>query len=273
MQADWIRKLISAEILVEGTKDDKQYIHLKTPCKIILSENVIKQLQDNYDSQYEKGGIFVAVPEKIDNETHLIIDKVNFLTNVSDEPHRSYIPNSSELEQTLNLILDSESLPIRFHTHPTHSNDILKEAFNYILQSNTSQQDQLVSEYPFPVEEFNLLMPRGLVLCNKNIANRMFVGFYNGLIAPHGFDLQRKESTEEFIKSALKVFNKLAINNQVLLISAITVSVLAIIKYNKQLIPLVLLLFAIIPLFINDQKSNPQYFAQINSGKTIISIP
>lgn len=93
-------------------------MHLKTPCKIQLTEKATKQLRDNYDSKNEKGGILVAQPKKLKSGTQLIVDSIIFLRNVSDSPTNSYLPDSKELHNALNETLGSQTektLPIRFH--------------------------------------------------------------------------------------------------------------------------------------------------------------
>ncbi|MBK6836113.1 MAG: hypothetical protein IPG89_18305 [Bacteroidetes bacterium] len=97
----------------------------------------------------------------------LTVDSIIFLTNVSESPAKSYLPDSKELHKALNdtLLAQSEkTLPIRFHTHPTHSDNPVYEIFNYLFQSNTSQLDRIVSDHPISVGDIKLLMPRSLVL-------------------------------------------------------------------------------------------------------------
>ena len=162
---EWILQLEQDDILTKGTKNDQQYLHLKTPCKIHLTENATKQLRDNYDTKNEKGGFLVAKPQKVGDITDLTIDKIIFLKNISDTPHNSYLPDEKELNQALDKILfgqGEKNLPIRFHTHPTHSNNPINELFQYIYQSNTSKQDQIVSDIPVLIDDINLLMPRSL---------------------------------------------------------------------------------------------------------------
>jgi len=275
---EWILKLKQAGILSEGIKNGCQYLHLKTPCKIHLSHSVTKQLRDNYDSKNEKGGVFVALPEKIGNDTHLKISKVIFITNVSENPWNSYIADTIELQQALNDSLNDKHtkyLPLRFHTHPTHSDNPVNEIFNYIFQSNTSQQDQLVSDTPIPIDDINILMPRSIVLCSGKNTDKMFIGFYNGLIAPLEFDMHRKEQSQKALESILNgvVDWSKEGNNKWWIAGGGLMLALLIIRYNKFAIPLILLLVAMIPMFINDQHGQPKYFAQIRNGNVTIDIP
>src|SRR5690554_220081 len=79
---NWIIKLKEEGVLIEGTKNNKVYLHLQTPCKIHLTDTAIKQLRDNYQTDQEKGGVLVAIPKRINNVTHLTINRIILLTNV-----------------------------------------------------------------------------------------------------------------------------------------------------------------------------------------------
>jgi hypothetical protein len=70
--------------------------------------------------------------------------------------------------------------------------------FNYIFQCNTSEQDQLVSDTAVSVGDLSVLMPRSLVLWNGKLSDKMFIGFYNGLIAPIEFEVHRHEQPKYF---------------------------------------------------------------------------
>ena len=276
---NWILTLKQQGILTEGTKNGKQCFHLKTPCKIVLTDVATKQLKDNYDPKFEKGGILVATPTKIENVTILTIQKILFLKNVSYKPERSYQPNSSELKSALTQTLeatDNKTFPIRFHTHPTHSDNPLYELFNYIYQSNTSEQDQIVSDIAYPVANTNidLLLPRSLVLCNDK-ANTMFIGFYNGLIAPIEFKTHRQQELQQSMDKILDQISNWAKkdNNTWILVGGAIVLAFSIIRFNRFAIPLILLLVAMIPMSVNLQYDNPKYFAQVTSGHVTIEIP
>lgn len=275
---DYLLKLKNEGILTEGQKNNKTYLHLVTPCKIFISEVVTTQLRNSYESNRESGGILVASPAKIGNETHLNITRVIFLKNISNSPRKSYLPDTIELREAINSTLGNQSikmLPIRFHTHPTHSENPANEIFNYIFQSNTSEQDILVSDNPIPIDDLNLLMPRGLILCNGKSGNRMFIGFYNGLIAPSEFDTHKQNQSQRVIESIINKASEWSKEGKKKwwLIGGSLMLAILIIKYNKSTIPLILLLVAMIPLIVNDQHSEPQYFAQLSAGQVTIDIP
>jgi hypothetical protein len=275
---EWIIKLKVEEVLIEGTKNGNQYLHLQTPCKVHLTENATKQLRNSYQADQEKGGVLVAIPKRINGVTHLTIDRAIFLTNVSDTPKNRYRPDSKELKQALKDTysgLTENSLSIRFHTHPTHSENAMNEIFNYIFQCNTSEQDQLVSDIPFSVGDLSVLMPRSLVLCNSKISDRMFIGFYNGLIAPIEFESHRHEQTQKAMDTIfinVSEWAKEGSNKWWLVGGGITLAFL-IIRYNKFAIPLILMLISMSQLFINDQYGQPKYFAHVTKGAITIDLP
>ncbi len=105
---EFLLKLQQEGILTEGIKNKKQYLHLKTPCKIHLTEKAIKQLKETYDPSKEKGGVMSCSPEKVDGETYLTIGSIIFLKNVADTPERSYRPDDTELNQSLEDTLSND---------------------------------------------------------------------------------------------------------------------------------------------------------------------
>ena len=275
---EWILKLKADGVLIEGTKNEKQYLHLQTPCKVHLTDNATNQLRDSYQADQEKGGVLVAIPKRINGVTHLTIDRAIFLTNVSDAPQNSYLPDSKELNQALKDTYSGQtenSLPIRFHTHPTHSDNPINEMFNCIFQCNTSEQDQLLSDTPVSVGDLSVLMPRSLVLCNGKLSDKMFIGFYNGLIAPIEFEVHRHEQTKKAMDSIFKNVSEWSKegNNKWWLVGGGIALAFLIIRYNKSAIPLILMLIPMSQIFINDQHGQPKYFAHVTNGSVTIDLP
>ena len=274
----FINKLKDEDVLTESEVAGIKYVHLKTPCEIQIPEAVTEKLKREYNPKAEKGGIFLTKPNKVDNKTMLTIVEVYFIANVSDNPENSYLPDQIELYKRIEAALSGSLdnlLPIRFHTHPTYSDNLSNEIFNYIFQSDTSEQDRMVSYQPIKVEEVNLLMPRSIVLCNGTIANRMFIGFYNGLIAPLEFNTHKKNETEIAVNDFMKIANDWASedNNKLWLVGGGIMLALLIIRKNKLSIPLIFLLVSMIPMFINDKSGETKYFAQLSNGTALIKIP
>lgn len=275
---EFLLNLEKAGILTQGKKNGNNYYHLTTPCKIEISDEITSLLKSSYEADKEKGGLLIALPVRKNEEIYLIIKKVVFLTNVSETPEKSYSPNSQELQKALSesLFNDVEkTLPIRFHTHPTRSSSPFNEIVNYLFQANTSKQDQIVSDNPITVENINLLMPRSIALCNGTSADRMFIGFYNGLIAPIEFESHRRERIQEAIENIQAKIEELADkgNNKWVFLGSGILLAIGVIKYPKVAIPLTLLLTMMMPMFINDKHSKPKYFAQLSKGKVVIEIP
>jgi len=273
---DWILKLKKEGILTEGTKNGENYLHLKTPCEVNITKKAVKQLRDNYDPKFEKGGVLVAKPEKIKGVTRLTIDRIIFLKNVVQDPERSYLPDGKELEQALRdtIYADNDnSLPIRFHTHPTHSENPMMEIINYLYQCNTSQQDQLVSDFPMNIGDLKVLMPRSLILCNAAMPGSMFIGFYNGLIAPIEFAQHRSKKIKEAMDSIMESVTEWAKegNNKWWLIGGGAAVVLLLFTNPKVVVGLLFIIAVLGPMFVNHSHDNPEYFANL-SGKTEVTI-
>ena len=118
-------------------------------------------------------------------------------------------------------------------------------------------------------------MPRSLVLCNGKLSDRMFIGFYNGLIAPIEFEAHRNEQTQKAMESIFENVSEWAkdeSNKWWVIGGGITLAFL-IIHYNKFAIPLILMLIQMSQMFINEQHGQPKYFAQITKGAVTIDLP
>lgn len=275
---EWLLKLKEDGVLIEGTKNDRQYLHLQTPCKVHFTDNATNELRDGYQSNQEKGGVLVAIPKRENGVTHLTIDRVTFLTNVSGTPQKSYEPDSKELNQALKDTLAGQtenSLPIHFQTHPIYSDNPMNELLNDIFHGNRSEQFELVSDTAVSIGGFNVLMPRSLVLCSGELSDSMFIGFYNGLIAPIEFEVHQQEQTQKAMDS---IFNNISEwakegNNKWWLVGGGIALALLIIRNNKYAIPLILMLIPMAQMFINDQQGQPKYFAHLTKGEVTIDLP
>jgi hypothetical protein len=280
MKKDWFSKHVANEIIVkDGIGDDARF-RINTPCLIEISENVTKYLSDEYDPRFEKGGFLIAVPQRKKGITHLTIDRVVFLPNVSGTPERSYSPDYAEYTKTLQDVFVgriANALPIRFHTHPTHSDNAFHAMLNYQQQCNTSKQDQRVSrEFPIQIdEETSLFLPDSLVLRNMTLG-RMFIGFYNGLIAPVEFSKFRKERVQKnftTIAEGVAGWTQKKPENGLWLAAGGIFLAMLVIAYPKVALNTAITLAAAGPMFVNDKNSNPQYFAQLTTGRVTIEIP
>lgn len=274
--SEWLNHLCDQQILTQGELEGQTVLHLQTPCEINLTETATKTLQVNYDPGREKGGLFAAYPDKKDGKTILTIKEIIYLTNVADDPEHSYLPNNKELANGLKRAFKEHFLPIRFHTHPTEDKNPIMEIFNYLFQADTSEQDRLVSNTVIPVGDKRLLLPRSLVLGTGKSNLRMFIGFYNGLIAPIEFDSHKKDIIKKAMDKILDDISEWAKkgDNKWWLIGGGVLLALLTIRYNKYAIPLILMLVAMAPMFANDQSGRPKYFAQLTkAGQITINIP
>jgi len=273
---EWLNYLNDQKILTQGDIEGEQVLHLQTPCEINLTESASKTLRDNYDPGCEKGGFLAAYPIKKNDKTVLIIKEIINLTNVSDDPKHSYLPDSAELGNGLRRAFKEHFLPIRFHTHPTEDETPIMEIFNYLYQADTSEQDRLVSNTLTLVVNKQLLLPRCLMLSTGKSNQRMFIGFYNGLIAPIEFEMHKKDNIKKAMDYILNDVSEWARkgDNKWWLTGGGVLLALLIIRYNKYAIPLILMLVAMLPMFINDQHGRPKYFAQLTKAREVtIDIP
>lgn len=273
--SEWLSSLYMSKILIPETFKGQRVLHLQTPCDIHITENVSKALLDDYDPKCEKGGILAAYPEKRDGKTLLIVKEAIFLNNISDNPGNSYLPASHELNATLKKSSDEQFLPIRFHTHPTAHENPIMEILSYISVSDTSKQDQLVSYNIVKVCDQSILLPHSLILALGKSKNRMFIGFYGGLIAPVEFETHKKKQMQKAMDIIVDSVSQWARkgNNKWWLIGGGIVFAFLIIRYYKTALPLILLLVAMAPMFVDAPCAEPEYFAQLTQGQVTIKIP
>ena len=272
---DWINELCVKNILTTDTFNGQQILRLHTPCDILITEYVSKVLFDNYDPIFEKGGILAAFPENREGKILLIVKEVVFIKNVSVNPEHSYLPAKQELNNTLKRALNDQFLPIRFHTHPTAHENPIMEIISYVNQSDTSKQDQLVSYNMIKICNQLILLPRSLILALGKSMNRMFIGFYSGLIAPVEFETHKKEQMQKAMNTIIDSISQWASkgNNKWWLVGGGFVFIYFIIRYYKTALPLVFLLLTMTPMFINNPNEKPKYFVQLTKEQVTIEIP
>jgi hypothetical protein len=273
--SEWLNSLCVSGILVPTTLKRQRVLHLQTPCQIHINENVSKALLDNYDPKCEKGGILAAYPEKRDGSTLLIVKEAIFLDNISRNPESSYLPTRCDLDMIFKRAFDEQYLPISFHTHPTAHENSVAELLSYIWQSDTSKQDQLESYDAVKVCDHPILFPRSLILVSGKSKNRMFIGFYGGLIAPIEFEKNKNEQMQKamnIIVDSVSQWAKKGHNKWWLAGGGIVLAFL-IIRHYKTAIPLILLLAAMAPMFLDVPYEKSRYYAQITGGQITIEIP
>jgi len=189
--------------------ENEELSYITTPCVFRVESDIVQSLKKNYISMEEIGGVLSAKPKLINNEKIFIIESVSYVRNAIDDKPRgdgrnkanAYCPDSKQLNKEISNILKNGCLPIKFHTHPTKSNEHFETILNQIYQTDTSDQDKRESENHFNIEGKKVLMPRCLIVGNSLSASDIFIGVYGGFIAPVSFEASKKKVIDEKIKN------------------------------------------------------------------------
>ena len=285
MQDKIILDLQAEGFLESRTVNDEEFFHLTTPCRFRIKEEIVHNLKSNYVSYEEIGGILWAKPTIISNEKIYVIDKVSFIRNsIEDKPrtdHRNksnaYLPDIKQLNKELNEVFNSGYLPVKFHTHPIKGSNFLDSLTYTYLKTDTSKQDKLESELPHLIGSKKLLMPRGLIVGNDVLGNDIFIGVYNGFVAPTNFEQSKKKIQEENFKKTATAISKIKLSNEQKIGVGIGAVLLlfVIIKYRKYSLPVILGLVATLPILLTNTQNqeNPNYFNRLLFGEADIYIP
>ena len=120
-------------------------------------------------------------------------------------------------------------------------------------------------------------MPRGLIVGNDISSNDIFIGVYNGFIAPTEFEnSKRKIQQENFNKTADLVSTINITDGQKLgLAFGAALLLFVIVKYPKHSLPVITGLGATLPLLMTNTNNieNPNYFNKLSFGSADIFIP
>jgi len=167
-------------------------------------------------------------------------------------------------------------LPVKFHTHPTKERNVLDITIQQ-LQTETSEQDRFESTFPHQLDNDNLLMPRGLIVGNGDFGSNIFIGLYNGFIAPVEFEESKRKIQQEniaLIDNAIST-TTLIDNQKILLGVGAVLLLVAVIKYPKFSWPVILALCATAQNLLTDTATteNPSYFNKLSYGDANIYIP
>jgi hypothetical protein len=269
--------------------DGKQVYHLATPCRFNISENSVKQLKENYKQDEEIGGILWAKPAKNESETVYLIDKVSFIRNdIEDTPYYdkqgklrtrkdTYRPDTKEYNKVLQEIFSANHLPVKFHTHPTKVQNLVEHLTIQHLQTETSEQDIKESGSFLPLSNDDLLMPRALIVGNGNFSKDIFIGLYNGFIAPVNFENSKKKVQEENLSKITETLSAttLSDNQKLLLGIGAVLLLIAIAKYPKFSLPVIAAFAATAAVSLTNTKPSdkPSYFNKLSLGEANIYIP
>lgn len=149
--------------------DGDELLHLTTPCRFRVTENIVSDFKKNYKADEQIGGVLWAKPTNKNGEIIHIIDKVSYLRNAIEDNKRAddrnksnaYLPDFKELNQALNDLFLQGYLPVKFHAHLN-------------LTSVSSKQDKRESTLPYVVGNKKLLMPQGRI-----VGTDIFIEVYN----------------------------------------------------------------------------------------------
>ena len=265
--------------------DGDELLHLTTPCRFRVTENIVSDLKKNYKADEEIGGVLWAKPTTKNGEIIYIIDKVSYIRNaIEDNPRNdnrnksnAYLPDSKQLNQTLNDLFSQGYLPVKFHTHPVKGTNFLHSLTYTNLMTETSEQDKRESSHHLVIGSKKLLMPRGLIVGNDISSSDIFIGVYNGFIAPTEFENSKKKIQQENFNKAADLVSTINLTDGQKVGLAIGAAVLlfVIVKYPKHSLPVIIGLGATLPLLMTNTHNieNPNYFNKLSFGSADIFIP
>lgn len=286
-----IQKLFKDGFLQVGEIEGNSFFHLTTPCRFNIKQNVVKSLKDKYISDEEIGGILWAKPTSINGEKIYVIEEISFVSNVIEDTKPryrdkegrvrtrkdAYLPDKKEQSEAIEKIILADSLPIKFHTHPTKGRNTIEHITLQQLTSETSEQDRFESTQTQKFGNDNLLLPRGLIVGNGDIGNNIFIGLYNGFIAPVDFEESKKSIQEENIQRISNAISSAELNDKqkVLLGVGALLLLIAVLKYPKYSLPVILALATSVPTLLSDTglTEKPAYFNKLSNGDANIYIP
>lgn len=265
--------------------DGVELNYLTTPCRFIIDEKIVADLKRNYKTDEEIGGVLWAKPTNKDANIIYFIDKVSYFTNAIEyyprADHRNktnaYLPDSKQRQQILYDLFSQGYLPLEFHSHPVKGTDFLQSLTNPHLSAETSQQDKVEIFQPYALGKKRLLMPRVLVVGNDILSRDIFIGVYNGFIAPKEFENSKKKMQEKNLDKIKDLVSMIKITDGQKLGFSIGVALLlfVIAKYPRYSWPIIIGLGATLPLLMTntDNVENPNYFCKLSFGNAEIFIP
>jgi hypothetical protein len=265
--------------------DGDELLHLTTPCRFRITENIVSDLKKNYKADEEIGGVLWAKPTTKDGEIIHIVDNVSYIRNaIEDNPRtddrnksNAYLPDSKELNQTLNDLFSQGYLPVKFHTHPVKGTNFLHSLTYPNLRTETSEQDKRESSLPLKIGSKKLLMPGGLIVGNDISSSDIFIGVYNGFIAPTEFENSKKKIQQENFQKTADLVSSINLSDGQKIGLAIGAALLlfVIVKYPKHSLPVIIGLGATLPLLMTNTNNieNPNYFNKLSFGSADIFIP
>jgi hypothetical protein len=282
---NFIKALNIIGFLKKTNIDNEEIYHLKTPCRFRIEEDIVSELKNNYCIDEEIGGILWAKPSIDTGENTFSVKKITFIRNIIEDTPRTdhrnksnaYLPDNYLFHDEVQKIIFQGFLPIKFHSHPVKSSGFLQTLINTNFVSETSDQDVFESSFFYNFGNEKLLMPRCLIVGNDLSSKDIFIGLYNGFVAPTSFDESKKKVQEENLRKASDLISTInpTGGQKIGLAFGAALLLFVIAKYPKYSLPVVLGLTATIPqLLTNTQNhNNPHYFNKLSSGCADIFIP
>jgi hypothetical protein len=289
------QELIQQGFLKSTTVNNDTYLIISTPCRIRVTQKEVARLKSEYLENEEIGGVMVAHPIIQNNEKVFLVNDIKIIRNaVEDKPiydkktgillrkSNAYLLDWEQYISYREKIIERGCLPIRFHTHPTKGKDIFDKLRQQSLQTDTSEQDQIESKHEDRIESHKLLMPRGLIVGNTDFGNELFIGVYDGFVAPPSFDESKiKIQHEHFNNIGSSISKKVAswnLTDNEKIFYGITVALIfgfVVYKTRKFSVPAILSLGVVAPILLTNTRSieNPEYFNKLSFGAADIFIP
>jgi hypothetical protein len=271
--------------LEKTVENNEEIFHLTTPCRFRLDENIVKILPESYITDEEIGGIFWARPKTEYNEKIYTIKKISFIRNTIEDTPRSdhlnksnaYLPEYKRLNELLDSIFTHGFLPIKFHTHPVKGSGFLQGITTIAMTPEKSDQDLFAGSFSHIFGKEKLLMPRCLIVGNDISSHDIFIGVYNGFVAPDSSLRYKKEMLEDSLQKTHELISAISFPDRQKTGFAIgAASLLAVIaKYPNYSLPVASALIATIPRLLTDTQNllNLHYFNKLLSGCADIFIP
>lgn len=265
--------------------DQKEVFHLTVPCKVRILSDTILNLKSSYLPNEETGGLLWAKPTTEGSEKIYIVDDVTYVRNaIEDKPRTdgltkagAYLPDTKEFYAAIEKIFQKGYLPIDFHTHPSQRKSINFSIANEYLKNETSDADRFESNVTYPIGGRNLLLPRALITGNFITGQDIFIGLYNGGIAPVDFETTKEKVRERKMENMVKKAQSIEFSPEAKLAFAIAalLLIILIIRYPKQSLAGILAVAAIGHLLLSTQNSedNPDYFTMLSDGNAEINLP
>lgn len=281
----YISGLLEKGLLQKQIEKDRSFLSVSTPCRFHLTAEIVQSLQDAYINNEEIGGLLWAAADMRNSERLFQISKVSYIRNaIAEYPdkgnrtiHDAYWPDPTIYGKEFNLIVESNCLPIHFHSHPCGEELDLSSLIHQLELFETSDQDIKSSKRKFTIEGKDILLPRALVAKSNKLSQDISVGIYDGFVAKEKFkgsvEKVQKENKEKISESLSKI--KLSNGGKVALGITGLLLLIAIIKYRKYSLPVIASLAASVPLFLSGTSSveKPEYFNKVSSGPMDIYIP